>query len=64
LDGWWPEAFNGNNGWAIGKGEEYQDPDYQDEVESLSLYNILEQEVIPLFYNRAQMVSLVNGQSY
>ncbi|HOE21381.1 MAG TPA: alpha-glucan family phosphorylase, partial [Spirochaetota bacterium] len=44
LDGWWPEAFNGNNGWAIGKGEEYQDPDYQDEVESLSLYNILEQE--------------------
>ncbi len=52
LDGWWPEAFNGNNGWAIGKGEEYQDPEYQDEVESLSLYNILEQEVIPLFYTR------------
>ncbi len=52
LDGWWPEAFNGNNGWAIGKGEEYDDPDYQDEVESLSLYNILEQEVIPLFYTR------------
>ncbi|MDH7553310.1 MAG: alpha-glucan family phosphorylase [Spirochaetota bacterium] len=52
LDGWWPEAFNGNNGWAIGKGEEYQDPEYQDEVESLSLYNILEQEVIPQFYTR------------
>jgi len=52
LDGWWPEAFNGNNGWAIGKGEEYQDPEYQDEVESLSLYNILEQEVIPQFYAR------------
>jgi len=54
LDGWWPEAFNGNNGWAIGKGEEYHDPDYQDEVESLSLYNILEQEVIPLFLQQGR----------
>lgn len=54
LDGWWCEAYNGNNGWAIGKGEEYEDPDYQDEVESLSLYNILEKEVIPMFYDRGK----------
>jgi starch phosphorylase len=52
LDGWWPEAFNYNNGWAIGLGEEYDDYNYQDEVESRSLYNILEKEVIPAFYNR------------
>jgi glycogen phosphorylase len=52
LDGWWTEAYDGNNGWAIGKGEEYDDPEYQDDVESLSLYNILEKEVIPMFYKR------------
>ncbi|MDI9423572.1 MAG: alpha-glucan phosphorylase, partial [Spirochaetota bacterium] len=51
-DGWWAEGYNGANGWAIGKGEEYEDPDYQDDVESLSLYNILEKEVIPMFYAR------------
>ena len=52
LDGWWDEAYNANNGWAIGKGEEYSDLNYQDEVESLSLYNILEKEVVPTFYSR------------
>ncbi len=52
LDGWWPEAYNGKNGWAIGKGEEYEDLNYQDEVESQSLYNILEKEIIPMFYER------------
>ncbi len=52
LDGWWVEAYNGDNGWAIGRGEEYEDYLYQDEVESRSLYNILEKEVIPTFYNR------------
>ena len=52
LDGWWDEAYNSDNGWAIGKGEEYGDLAYQDEVESLFLYNILEKEVKPAFYNR------------
>jgi len=52
LDGWWDEAYNTKNGWAIGKGEEYSDHGYQDEVESLSLYNILKNEVKPLFYKR------------
>jgi glycogen phosphorylase len=52
LDGWWVEAFNGSNGWTIGQGEEYADWDYQDSVESESLYNILENEVIPAYYNR------------
>ena len=54
LDGWWVEAYNPENGWAIGKGEDYDDLSYQDDVESLSLYNILEKEVRPMFYNRGQ----------
>jgi len=54
LDGWWAEAYQPGNsvGWAIGSGEEYEDSDYQDFVESQILYNILEKEIIPLFYNR------------
>ncbi len=52
LDGWWPEAFNGENGWAIGDGRVYDDLAYQDHVESESLYNLLEREIIPLFYER------------
>jgi len=54
LDGWWDEAYDSNNGWAVGNGEVYDDPEYQDEVESLSVYNILEEEVIPLFYKRGE----------
>lgn len=52
LDGWWDEAYNVNSGWAIGKGEDYDDEDYQNEVESNSLYDLLEKEIVPLFYNR------------
>ena len=52
LDGWWCEAYNGSNGWAIGAGEEYDDPVYQDEVESRLLYELLEKNVVPLFYQR------------
>jgi starch phosphorylase len=52
LDGWWPEAYNGENGWAIGDGRVYEDLAYQDHVESESLYNLLEREIIPLFYER------------
>jgi len=52
LDGWWDEGYNGENGWAIGRGEEYDDLEYQNKVESASLYQILESEMIPLFYDR------------
>ncbi|MDA3823230.1 MAG: alpha-glucan family phosphorylase, partial [Bacteroidales bacterium] len=52
LDGWWDEAYNANNGWAIGQGEEYTDLAYQDEIESLSMYNIVEKEVRSIFYQR------------
>jgi starch phosphorylase len=53
LDGWWCEAYAGDNGWAIGAGEEYTDLTYQDDIESRALYDLLEQEIVPLFYNRS-----------
>ncbi|MFH1568003.1 MAG: alpha-glucan family phosphorylase, partial [Gemmatimonadota bacterium] len=52
LDGWWDEACDLHSGWTIGRGEVYEDLDYQDEVESAGLYDLLETEVIPLFYDR------------
>jgi starch phosphorylase len=52
LDGWWVEGYSPEVGWALGSGEEYDDHDYQDEVESRALYDTLEQEIAPLFYRR------------
>jgi len=52
LDGWWEEACEMHSGWTIGLGENYEDEAYQDEVESNALYDLLETEVIPLFYQR------------
>ena len=52
LDGWWCEGYDEERGWRIGNGEEYEDRDYQDAVESQALYNVLENEVIPRFYDR------------
>jgi len=52
LDGWWCEGYADENGWRIGNGEEYEDWDYQDAVESQALYNLLENDVIPCFYDR------------
>lgn len=52
LDGWWVEAYNGENGWAIGDGRVYDDRAYQDQSESEALYNLLESEIVPLFYDR------------
>ncbi len=52
LDGWWDEGYRGDNGWAIGRGEEYDNTTYQDDIESLALYELLEESVKPLFYER------------
>ena len=54
MDGWWDEAYNPEVGWAIGRGEEYEDTNLQDEIESNSLYDLLERQIIPLFYNRGR----------
>ena len=56
-DGWWDEVWNDPNnsrkmGWAIGQGEEYADPAYQDQVEADALYDLLERDVVPTFYER------------
>ncbi|MBU1317903.1 MAG: alpha-glucan family phosphorylase [candidate division Zixibacteria bacterium] len=51
-DGWWAEAYTPDVGWAIGRGEEYADLRYQDWVEANALYDVLEKEVVPLYYDR------------
>jgi starch phosphorylase len=57
LDGWWPEAYNGENGFAIGRGEVYPDEGAQDYYDCLALYAVLEDVVIPAYYRRTQGVS-------
>ena len=52
LDGWWREGYDGENGWAIGSEQEYQDWDEQDRVDSESLYHLFETQIVPQFYNR------------
>ena len=56
LDGWWCEAvdIDSNTGWSIGKGEDYENHELQDEIEANLLYNLLENEVAPLFYERGE----------
>jgi starch phosphorylase len=53
LDGWWPEAYNGKNGWAIGEGVELDSEEAQDAADVESLYEILENSIVPLFYERS-----------
>ena len=52
LDGWWAEAFDGRNGFAIGRGETHANDEITDRRDGEALYKVLEQEVIPLFYDR------------
>ncbi len=52
LDGWYDEAHDPSVGWAIGKGETYDDPKVQDAIESRALYDLLERQILPEFYQR------------
>jgi glycogen phosphorylase len=54
LDGWWAEGYSPDVGWAIGSGEEYKDEELQDRIESEALYDLLEHEIVPLFYQRGR----------
>jgi starch phosphorylase len=54
LDGWWDEAYSPELGWAIGQGEQYEDNQLQDDIESKALYDLLERDIIPLFYQRGR----------
>src|SRR6266478_6434559 len=50
LDGWWREGYNGNNGWAIGPEIDDGTIEFQNEVDASSLYQLLENQIIPLYY--------------
>jgi len=52
LDGWWPEAFNRKNGWAIGDGREFKDQKKQDSYDANCIYDLLENQIVPAFYSR------------
>ena len=52
LDGWWDEMFNGENGWAISSAESYEDLERRDAVEAASLFDLLERQIVPLYYDR------------
>jgi starch phosphorylase len=52
LDGWWREGYNGKNGWSIGSETEYSNPETQDAADAQSIYETLEKQIVPLFYER------------
>ncbi len=52
LDGWWPEAYDGTNGFAVGEPVEYANADEQDAADAESLFTILEEQVVPEFFDR------------
>jgi starch phosphorylase len=53
MDGWWPEAYNGKNGWAIGNADaEYPSEEERNHADAMSLYDILENQIVPAFYDR------------
>jgi starch phosphorylase len=54
LDGWWYEGFNGNNGWAIGDVPENLEAQHDDSSDAESLYRLLEEQIVPLYYDRDQ----------
>ena len=54
MDGWWDEAYQPEVGWAIGHGEQYVDEKLQDDVESKALYDLLERDIVPMFYQRGR----------
>ena len=65
LDGWWVEGYTPDVGWSIGHGEDYTDPNYQDQIESVALYDILARlEPSPVVeLNRAVSLAMRDGPS-
>jgi len=51
LDGWWDEWYDGSNGWAIPSADGVEDPDRRDDLEATALYDLIENEVAPRFYD-------------
>ena len=61
LDGWWAEAYDGENGWAIPPSTQINDPAERDRHDSRTLYEILQDEVIPLYYARDERLGYSPG---
>ncbi|MBI5686960.1 MAG: alpha-glucan family phosphorylase [Verrucomicrobia bacterium] len=62
LDGWWPEAYDGANGWDIGAGREFADPKRQARHDAASLYGLLERDIVPRFYkSRAAWIATMKA---
>jgi starch phosphorylase len=51
-DGWWHEGYNGANGWAIGEEQAPADPEAEDRTDAEAIYNLLEKQIVPLYYER------------
>ena len=51
-DGWWAEGYDGHNGWMLGEDKDHDDPSVQDREDSRSLYDLLENTIVPTFYDR------------
>lgn len=54
LDGWWAEGYRPNAGWALREAVTYANQQFQDELDSETIYGLLEEEILPLFYNRSK----------
>lgn len=54
LDGWWPECYNKKNGWSIDTGEDIKDPQLRDKLEANKIYDLLENKILPLYYDQDQ----------
>ncbi|MGH9118135.1 MAG: alpha-glucan family phosphorylase [Acidimicrobiales bacterium] len=54
LDGWWDEMFDGENGWAISSAEHVDDAERRDELEANTLFDLLERQIIPMYYERIE----------
>ena len=52
LDGWWLEGYREGAGWALTEKRTYQNQEYQDQLDAATIYSILEQEILPLYYAR------------
>ena len=52
LDGWWLEGYRSGAGWALTEKRTYQNQDYQDQLDAATIYSILENEIVPLYYNK------------
>ena len=55
MDGWWPESYTMKNGWAITAGEVYGDPELRDSAEANQIYDLLEEEIASLYYDRDEL---------